>query len=411
VAPPPSTDPAVPAWLQERLETAGGRVPFHTYMEWVLHDPEHGAYGSGRLRIGPDGDFATSPSLGPEFASLLAPQLAEWLEVIEGPLALVETGPGEGQLALQLAEALAANCPALAGRCSLVLVEPSPGLAERQRRRLAAAPLPVRWASFEELAAEPVRGVVLAHEVLDALAIERIVWDGSLWRCQEVVLHAGADGAPALRLEPGDPLPPEGSAALAPGGPLSGVLRPGDPRFAEGRRPVGWCTELHPGLLPWLGACAAALGEGHLLVIDYAHEARRYYAPQRSAGTLMAYRAQQASGDPLREPGHWDLTAHLCMESLEAAALAAGWRPLGGRRQGEALLALGLAERLHGLQQGSAAELASLLARREALLRLVDPLTLGDFRWIAFARGPLAAEAALPRFLRDPQPVDAAPAA
>jgi SAM-dependent MidA family methyltransferase len=125
----------------------------------------------------------------------------------------------------------------------------------------------------------------------------------------------------------------------------------------------------------------------------------------------MAYRAQQATEDPLREPGHWDLTAHLCLESLEAAALAAGWRPLGGRRQGEALLALGLAERLHGLQQGSAAELASLLARREALLRLVDPHTLGDFRWVAFARGPQASAAVLPRFLQDPHPVGAAPAA
>jgi hypothetical protein len=50
-------------------------------------------------------------------------------------------------------------------------------------------------------------------------------------------------------------------------------------------------------------------------------------------------------------------------------------------------------------------------ARREALLRLVDPVTLGDFRWVAFARGPLASEAALPCFLRDPEPVEAAPAA
>jgi SAM-dependent MidA family methyltransferase len=226
-----------------------------------------------------------------------------------------------------------------------------------------------------------------------------------------VVLHPQAAGPPLLRLEPGHPLPPEELTILAPGGALAELLGPEDPRFPEGRRPVGWCTELHPGLAPWLGACGVALAEGHLLVIDYAHEARRYYAPQRSAGTLMAYRAQQATDDPLREPGHWDLTAHLCLESLEAAATAAGWGALGGRRQGEALLALGLAERLHGLQQGPAAELAALLARREALLRLVDPVTLGDFRWVAFARGPLASEVALPRFLRDPEPVGAAPAA
>jgi len=229
----------------------------------------------------------------------------------------------------------------------------------------------------------------LAHEVLDALAVERIVWDGALWRQQVVALHGGADAQPSLRLEPGEPLEPAAAAQLE----ALGLLPPSP------QRPPGWCTELHPGLLPWLAGAAAALKAGPLLVIDYALEAWRYYAPQRSAGTLMAYRGQLASSDPLQEPGTWDLTAHLCLESLLAAATSSGWQLLGQVRQGEALLALGLAERLHGLQQGSAADLGALLARREALLRLVDPHALGDFRWVALARG-MAVEA--PRFSREP---------
>ena len=381
--------PAAPPWLALRLEQAGGAVPFATYMEWALHDPEHGAYGSGRLQVGPRGDFATSPSLGPDFAALLAPQLVQWLQELAEqhpaqPLALVETGPGEGDLALQLAEALAEDWPALAARTSLVLVEPNPGMAARQRQRLATCPLPCRWVSLAELAAASVLGVVLAHEVLDALAVERIVWDGALWRQQLLQLHQGL-----LRLVPGEPLGPEAEAPLTALG-----LLPANPQ-----RPPGWTTELHPGLQPWLQAAAAGLSAGRLLVIDYAHEAWRYYAPQRANGTLMAYRGQQASDDPLQQPGHWDLTAHLCIESLEAAGVATGWSLLGQRRQGEALLALGLAQRLHGLQHQSADQLADLLSRREALLRLVDPMALGDFRWLAFSRGPAGA---MPLFLQDP---------
>ncbi|MEY3464121.1 MAG: hypothetical protein RLZZ468_1899, partial [Cyanobacteriota bacterium] len=366
----------VPAWLLQRLTAAGGAVPFRTYMQWALHDPEHGAYGAGRLRIGPAGDFATAPSLGPDFAALLLPQLAEWLQALvaaepEAPLALVETGPGEGSLAAELAVGLVAGWPELASRTELVLVEPNAGMAARQRQRLADCPLPCRWSSFEELAAAPVRGVVLAHEVLDALAVERIVWDGPLWRRQVVALHEETEAQPALRLQPGEPLGPGMEAPLS----ALGLLPPSP------QRPAGWCTELHPELEPWLAAAAGALAAGALLVIDYALEAWRYYAPQRSAGTLMAYRGQQASGDPLLEPGAWDLTAHLCIESVDAAASASGWQPLGQCRQGEALLALGLAARLHGLQQGT--DLAVQLARREALLRLVDPMALGDFRWLA----------------------------
>jgi len=388
---PPSS--ALPAWLLQRFEAAGAAVPFRTYMEWILHDPLHGAYGAGRLRIGPAGDFVTAPSLGPDFAALLAPQLAEWLTALAaaapGALALVEAGPGEGSLALQLAEALVAGWPQLAQRLELVLVEPNAGMAARQRALLQASPLACRWSSFAELAAAPVRGVVLAHEVLDALAVDRIEWDGALWRQQMVVLHEGPEAELSLRLEPGPPLEPAAAAQLE----HLGLLPPSP------QRPSGWCSELHPGIAPWLADCAAAVAEGQLLVIDYALEAWRYYAPQRSKGTLLAYRGQQASGDPLLEPGAWDLTAHLCVESVNAAAAASGWLALGQCRQGQALLALGLAERLHGLQQEAPAALATLLARREALLRLVDPLALGDFRWLAYGRG-VAPE--LPRFSREP---------
>jgi SAM-dependent MidA family methyltransferase len=362
-------------------------------MEWVLHDPEHGAYASGRLRIGPRGDFTTAPSLGPDFAALLAPQLAQWLlELGEGPLALVEAGAGEGSLAADLATALAQGWPELARRCELVLVDPSAGLVERQKYRLAGCPLQIRWSRFEELADAPVTGVLLAHEVLDALAVERIHWDGALWHQQLVTLQQDSQGVPGLQLAVGGPLEPGATRQLE----TLGLLPPG------AQRPAGWCSELHPGLAPWLAQAAAALNSGRLLVIDYALEAWRYYAPQRSNGTLLAYRAQQASDDPLLDPGHWDLTAHLCIESLQAAAAAGGWISLGQRRQGEALLALGLAQRLHALQQQNPSELAELLRRREALLRLVDPMALGDFRWLAYSRGE-SVSAQQPLFLQEPE--------
>ena len=381
----------IPAWLRQRLEAAGGSVPFSLYMEWVLHDPLHGAYGRGRLSIGREGDFVTSPSLGPDFALLLARQLIDWLEALpadrEQRLSLVETGPGEGQLALDLALHIAAERPELASRLELVLVEPNPGMAERQRLRLQTCPLPRRWLSFAELADAPVTGVVLAHEVLDALAVERIVADGVLWRRQLVTLHGDS-----LRLEPGEILEPDLLAQLA----ALELPEPGP------QRPTGWCSELHPGLEPWLRDCARSLRRGQLLVIDYGHEAWRFYAPQRANGTLMAYRAQQASDDPLQDPGHWDLTAHLCLESLELAAERAGWCSLGQCRQGQALLALGLAEQLHGLQRQQALGLDRLLQRREALLRLVDPGALGDFRWVAFGLGEPPEVECPPLFLREP---------
>ena len=423
-ATPSHAAPGVPTWLADRLHRAGYSVPFSTYMNWVLHDPDHGAYGAGRLRIGPQGDFATAPSLGSDFAALLAPQVAQWLSQLTGqeagkggsgdtprlrgsdqrPLTLVETGPGEGDLALQLGQQLALRWPDLAALTEFVLVEPNAGMRRRQRERLQAAPLPVRWSNFDQLAREPVIGVVLAHEVLDALPVERIVRGTETWACQRVALRDGT-----LGLESGEALP----SAMAD---LLEALRllP-----LNAQRPEGWCTELHPGLAPWLGACGTALAKGHLLVVDYALEAWRYYCPARSNGTLLAYRGQRVSADPLLDPGHWDLTAHLCIDSLLLEAQSQGWELQGHCRQGQALLALGLAQRLHGLQtmeglqdqtqeSGSAEghqDLATLLSRREALLRLVDPSALGDFRWLAFRRGfsGCGIEFEAPLFLQHPR--------
>jgi hypothetical protein len=60
-----------------------------------------------------------------------------------------------------------------------------------------------------------------------------------------------------------------------------------------------------------------------------------------------------------------------------------------------------LAAALYDLQQPGRGDLADRLARREALLRLVDPAGLGEFRWIALGRGA-AACAQTPRFLTEP---------
>ena len=47
-------------------------------------------------------------------------------------------------------------------------------------------------------------------------------------------------------------------------------------------------------------------------------------------------------------------------------------------------MALGLAERQYEIQKFLKDDLSKALARRESLLRLVDPLCLGDFRWFVF---------------------------
>ncbi|WP_253912359.1 class I SAM-dependent methyltransferase [Synechococcus sp. KORDI-52] len=371
-----------PEWLATHLQQAGGGVPFSRFMDLALNEPEHGYYGAGRARIGPEGDFVTSPSLGSDFAALLVPQLMAWLASLSTTdpvqrLSIVEIGPGEGHLARDLMTQLGEADPALLTRLEMVLVEANPGMRQRQQLLLEQVDgLPVRWCTLEQLRITPVRGVVIAHELLDALPVERLVWrDGSL---QQALVELDPNAALRMSHRPlSVGLRDEINRVCG----HAGIQLP--PPHAE----EGWTTEWNSSLPDWFAAMAAAVEAGVLLVIDYAMEAHRYYTAQRSEGTLMAVSSQQAGLSPLDQPGAQDLTAHLCIDVVDEAAKRHGWVVGDQAKQGEALLALGLAQRLHGLQQLPGQQLAEALQRREALLRLVDPAGLGGFRWLTYRRG------------------------
>ena len=348
-------------------------------MDLALNDPENGYYGCGHGRIGVNGDYVTSPSLGTDFAALLAHQLAIWLQQIpaDGQLSLVEVGPGEGDMAADLIASLATLIPDQLGRMELVLVERNEGMRERQRQRLAEVrDLPIRWCSLQELQAAPIRGVVLAHELLDALPIDRLTWQEGTLQLQGVALRDSGT-LELVRL----PLPSALLQQIAEISSRAGVDLP------PSGSPEGWTSEWHSDQFSWLQSMRAGLRRGLLLVIDYAMEARRYYSSRRIDGTLLCFSNQQAHGDPLSMVGRQDMTAHLCLETLHAAAELADWQLLAEGRQGEILLGLGLAQRLHALQSLSPDRLPEALSRREAMLRLVDPAGLGEFRWLLYGAG------------------------
>ena len=399
-----ASDVPCPDWMQQRLKSHGSQVPFSTFMEWALHDPEHGAYGAGHLRVGTNGDFVTSPSLGDDFSALLAQQLIEWLEVLarrhpDQLLSVVDVGPGEGHLIDQLRPHLAAEAPGSDRQAGMRAggIESryggAPAQPAEQRR-----PIPCRWSALEDLRAEPLIGIVHCPRVVGCVS------GRALDRSQRHVA-ASAGAAAAIRSRPGSlvwgegPLPEALAAQIQQQAQRTGLPLP--PMGVED----GWATEWHHAVEPWLRQVSDGMQDGMLLVVDYAMEASRYYAARRPDGTLTAYRQQQASGDVLRHAGEQDITAHLCLETLLDSAKATGWTPAGQCRQGEALLALGLSERFTALQQLPGHQLDEALRRRETLLRLVDPSCLGELRWLAFERNADHDEEPMPtpsRFLREP---------
>ena len=372
-----------PKWLIDRIKDSDGSISFYKYMDLVLNDPENGFYSTGRLKIGMDGDFCTSPSLSNHFARLLAIQVVDWFLDLEKAktgselLSLVEIGPGEGSLSKDLIDAVFDMEPALINKIELVLVELNNGMRKRQQKVVNNIKgVDCRWCQIEELILNPVTGVIIANEVLDAFPVERLVFrDEKVFR-QGVSLKKIND---EYFLEFVD---------LQPNTAIRQFLKDSESLLKIEFPPKdicnGWVTEWHCDIPIWFRNLSKVLINGSVLVVDYALESKRYYNAMRKDGTLIAYKDQKAYPNILQNAGFCDLTAHLCIESTINYALTNGWKFMGETRQGQALLALGLSKILYSLQSKTSDNLSAALKERESLLRLVDPMGLGEFRWLAF---------------------------
>lgn len=353
-------DAGLAARIRDEIR-GSGPMPFARFMELALYDPAGGYYRADAARPGRGGDFLTAPELHPIFGESLARAVAQAWDRLgrPEPFVVVEHGAGEGALAVPLLGALPAPI-----RYRPVDVDAR--RLERLRERLATAGLVDRLDS--ESTETPFDGVVLANEVLDALPVHRVRQAGPDLR--ELAVDIGPDEAfVEVQIPPTTPALAERLAA-------EGI------ELADGQT-----AEICLALDDWIARASAPLRRGLLILIDYGAPATELYDPvRRRDGTLRAYVRHQVHADPYRFVGRQDLTAHVDVTAVERASLAAGLTTVGITTQAEALMGLGIEDRLREIQADPATTLEDYALLRSALMRLLDPAAMGKFRVMVFGR-------------------------
>ena len=356
--------PALAARIRDDIRLSGP-MPFSRFMELALYDPEGGYYRSADARPGRGGDFLTAPELHPIFGEMLARGVAQTWEALgwPEPFVLREHGAGEGALAITMLGSLRGT--ALGAVVRYQAIEVDERRLGRLRDRLEAEGLA---GYLEPPSDRPFDGIVLANEVLDALPVHRVRRRGNAVR--ELAVDVDASGAfVEVEIDPT-------SASLA------GRLAAEDIELVDGQT-----AEICLALDRWIVEAAAPLGRGLLLLIDYGAPAEELYDPRRRIdGTLRAYVRHQVHDDPYRFVGRQDLTAHVDVTAVERAAHAVGLSTVGLTTQAEALIGLGIEDRLREIQADPATTLEDYTLLRSALLRLLDPAAMGRFRVMAFGR-------------------------
>jgi SAM-dependent MidA family methyltransferase len=295
--------------IRRQIAASGGWLPFDRFMAAALYAPGLGYYARGHAVFGnspSSGDFTTAPEMSALFGAALAHQVRQALDATATD-EVWEFGAGSGALAAQLLGALGQ------GVRRYTIVDLSGGLRAQQSARLAPFGERVQWVNALP---DTLQGVIVGNEVLDAMPVQLLHFDGSAWFERGVAEHEGV----FVFADRETPLRP----------PLEAPFMPGT------------TTEIHPQAEAFIRTLAERLQRGAAFFIDYGFPDAEYYLPERRDGTLMCHRAQRSDSNPLIDIGDKDITAHVNFSAIALAAQDAGFDVLGYTSQAHFLINCGL---------------------------------------------------------------------
>lgn len=357
--------------IREQIVASGGRIPFWRFMELALYAPGLGYYSAGAHKFGPGGDFVTAPEISPLFSACVAESLAPVLRQLGADAVFLELGGGSGAFAQACLETLR-DGDALPARYAIL--EPSADLRARQRARLQATlaeDLLARVDWLDGPIQAPWSGVVFANEVIDALPTTRFcLRDGAV--LEEWVALDGAGGFARVEV-PADVM-------------LAAAVRQLEAQLPQ---PLadGYRSEVLVQLPYWVQAVVGGMERGALLFIDYGHARGEYYLPERSDGTLRAFRQHHVIADVFAWPGLQDITASVDFTALAEAGVGAGFEFAGYCAQAGYLIAHRLLDHL-AAAEAHAADAGALHNLRQQVKQLTLPSEMGErFQAMGFQRG------------------------
>jgi len=351
--------------VEEIQQSKTNSISFSRFMELALYEPCLGYYTAALPKLGEEGDFITAPEISPFFAQVLGQQCQQvFLNLGEGEI--MEIGAGTGKLSLELLRFLEQS-RALPTRYRIV--EISPCLRQRQKF-LIKKYIPhlyhlLEWS--DSWPVKPIKGVVIANEVIDAFPVHRFLWTQA--NVQEMCVTATPLGKFNWHLMPLESCK------------LTKKLHQLQFRYFDTAE--RYESEICVGLLDWITALAGIMDQGLALIIDYGYSEREYYHSERCQGTLMCYRQHRAYTNPFTWVGLQDITVSVDFSWLAHCAVRAGLTVAGFTSQAAFLINNGLLELLKKCYNG---DLPMNVSRQ--IWRLTSPNAMGELvKVIGLTRG------------------------
>ncbi len=356
--------------IRERIRR-NGPVTFRWFMEQALYHPEWGYYSRPNQKIGREGDFYTSVSVGPVWGRIMASQfLAAW-KIMGRPhaFAIVEQGAHDGRFAYDVLSWLSRNSPELFEELVYVIVEPNKNFEAEQRVLLTQNfKEKTKWLKgLMDLDTSAFLGVIFCNELLDAFPVHRVVFQrGKWWE-----LFVDISG-------------PEDQFHLSLGDLSIDSLR----RQLEiiGPREENQMAEVNLKAINWASDVSSALRAGLVLAVDYGMSRTELYSSARPHGTFRCYHKHRLVDDPFAAIGATDMTCHVDFTSVAESGERGGLQVIGFLDQHHFLV--GASQTYFSpLIEGSGKMSPDLQAELRQLQALMHPSTMGmAFHFLAMVK-------------------------
>jgi SAM-dependent MidA family methyltransferase len=341
--------------LVETLCTAIAESPFKAisfcdFMNLCLYHPEYGYYTGSRPKVGKDGDFYTSSSIGSILGEMIASHIIQWHDMGATAFQFIEWGGGNGQLARQILDGLQRQSPAVYKLIKYRMIEKSDFHQTLQREALRPHAEKVEWltaAQWRQMGSR-IRTIIFSNELLDAFPVHRIHQrKGQLYE-----IYIGWDRERKAFVE---------KQMAYNDGPLCDYLQLEGITLRDGQT-----AEINLAAPQWITEMLQWLEEGCLITIDYGDIAEEIYAAHRMNGTLLCYRRHQAVDEPLKYIGEQDITSHVNFSACIRAGKSCGATDWKLQTQREFLVEAGV---LSLLQEDGGQDPFSLTAKRNRAIR------------------------------------------
>jgi SAM-dependent MidA family methyltransferase len=315
---------------------------------------------SARQKIGAQGDYYTCAQVSDVLGHALAAAIDAHVRAgnKQCPIGIVEWGGGEGHLAQAMLRAIDAYD--WAPSVQFVGIERSPVHRARMAKTLAHA-TNVTITDDERIAEDVMRRmhtVVIANELLDALPVHRVRWDGAHWY-EHVVRTTGdqvvSDYAPLNNEEVHRWIKDYGV-----------------------RVRIGQTIEIPLRARAWVRRIGAVLCSGGCVCIDYGDDCEALLKRGHEDGTIRGYHQHMMMTDMCAHIGEQDMTYDINTTWMTQWASQSGFCDVTLMMQKDFVMRYGALERMSEAAYGN--PFGEDARRNRAIVQLVTPVI--DRFWV-----------------------------